>query len=439
MLLKFLFILLLVKKSFADILVNVEQGNLRGEQLESVTKDTKYYSFKGIPYAAPPLGKLRFKAPEPPVSWEGVRNATEHGSVCIQYDIVLEQFISGSEDCLFLNVYTPELDPKEPLPVMFYIHGGGYISGSGNDDFYGPDFLVDRGVILVTINYRLEVLGFLSLETKEVPGNAGVKDQVAALKWVQKNIAKFGGDPNRVTVFGESAGASCTGFHIVSPMSKGLFRRAIAMSGVPLADNSISFEPQKRAFALGKQLGMDTDDPDKLLEFLQIINAQNLTKTNPFLTSFEELNANPFKQVYFVPVVEKDFGQERFLTEDPLESLDSGHINDADVMMGYTNQEALIALIRFNNKDLKKLDRYRELLVPRKILTTSTPSISLGVANIIRKHYFDSSNAFLKMQTLPSICINSPVCRREISSVFLALNLVYPELHISTTFFMYST
>lgn len=289
---------------------------------------------------------------------------------------------------MFLNVYTPELEPKEPLPVMFYIHGGGYISGSGNDDLYGPDFLVSRGVILVTINYRLEVLGFLSMDTKEVPGNAGVKDQVAALQWVQKNIAKFGGDPSKVTVFGESAGASCTGYHIVSPMSKGLFGRAIAMSGVPLADTSIAFEPRKRAFALGKQLGLETDDPDKLLEFLQNVDARNLTNTDPFLTSFEELNAHPLKQIYFVPVVEKDFGQRRFLIEDPLDSLNNGRINEVDVVMGHTNEEALIALIKINDKTLRKFDRYPELLVPRKILTTSPPSTSLEVAHMIRKHYF---------------------------------------------------
>ncbi|CAK1585712.1 unnamed protein product [Parnassius mnemosyne] len=376
------------KASVADVLVEIDQGTLLGEQLQTVTKDGLYYSFKGIPYAAPPVGKLRFKAPEPPIPWEGIRNATEHGSICTQYDLVLEQYIEGSENCLFLNVYTPDLKPEIPMPVMFFIHGGGYTSGSGNSDFYGPDFLVSHGIVLVTINYRLEVLGFLSINTKEVPGNAGVKDQVAALRWVQRNIAKFGGDPDKVTVFGESTGASSTGFHIVSPMSKGLFKRAILMSGVPLADISISFEPRRRAFVLGKQLGMEADDPDKLLEFLQHVNALNLTNTNPFLTSFEELSANPLKQSYFVPVVEKDFGQERFLIEDPLESLSNGRVNDVDVMIGFTNEEALISLIRFDDDVLKKFDRYPEMFVPRKIITTSTPAVSLRVSDMIRNHYF---------------------------------------------------
>ena len=124
-------------------------------------------------------------------------------------------------------MYSPEIKPASPLPVMVFIHGGGFKTGSGNDDEYGPDFLVSHGVILVTLNYRLEALGFLCLDTEDVPGNAGLKDQAAALRWVQNNIKNFGGDPNNVTLFGESAGSSSTSLHVISPMSKGLFKRAI--------------------------------------------------------------------------------------------------------------------------------------------------------------------------------------------------------------------
>lgn len=174
-----------------------------------------------------------------------------------------------SEDCLFLNVYTPDLKPRDPLPVMFYIHGGGFYSGCGNDDMYAPEFLVRKGVILVTINYRLEVLGFLCLDTEEVPGNAGMKDQVAALKWVNKNIANFGGDPSNVTIFGESAGAASVSCHLVSPMSKGLFKRAICQSGATTCWWAKVFEPRKKALVLARQLGYNSENDGDLYEFFK--------------------------------------------------------------------------------------------------------------------------------------------------------------------------
>lgn len=162
-------------------------------------------------------------------------------------EILTNKYIPGSEDCLFLNVYTSDLTPKELLPVIVSIPGGAYKYGSGNDDIYGPDFLVLKDVVVVTINYRLDALGFLSMGTCEVPGNAGLKDQIAALKWVQNNIRCFGGDPNQVTVIGESAAAASITYHMTSPISKGLFHRVIVMSGATPCDWNTSFKPARRA------------------------------------------------------------------------------------------------------------------------------------------------------------------------------------------------
>ncbi|KOB56298.1 Carboxylesterase CXE23, partial [Operophtera brumata] len=156
-----------------DPIVTVKQGQLQGSILK-LLNDSPYFSFKGIPYAQPPVGDLRFKAPLPPTPWSGIRNATEHGSYCTQYDMNTNQILNGSEDCLFLNVYTKSLHPHAKIPVMVYIHGGAFMSGSGDTDTYGPEFLIQHDVILVTMNYRLEVLGFLCLDTPEVPGNAGM-------------------------------------------------------------------------------------------------------------------------------------------------------------------------------------------------------------------------------------------------------------------------
>ncbi|KAJ8723119.1 hypothetical protein PYW08_003031 [Mythimna loreyi] len=369
--------------------VKVQQGWLSGEVMETVTGDGKYYSFKGIPYAQPPLGKLRFKAPQPPLPWEGIRKATEHGPICSQMNIFTNTISPGSEDCLYLNVYSPDIRPTLPLPVMVFIHGGGYKSGSGNDDNYGPDFLVQHDVILVTLNYRLEALGFLCLDTEEVPGNAGLKDQVAALRWVQDNIGSFGGDPDNVTVFGESCGGASTFLHIVSPMSKGLFKKAISMSGSPSCDWSVSLAPQKRAFILGKILGFETNDPNELLDFLQSLPVEKLLGTNPTVLSFEEYDNNLMKLYHFTPVIEKDFGKEHFVTEDALEALKNKRINDADVLIGYTSEEAILGISTFEEYYLERANRYPELLVPRKILNTCTPETILEVSKRIHEYYFN--------------------------------------------------
>ncbi|CAB3246703.1 unnamed protein product [Arctia plantaginis] len=368
--------------------VKVQQGWLCGEQLDTVQGDGQYYSFKGIPYAEPPLGKLRFKAPQPPLPWNGVRQATKHGPKCPHMDIFTLKMVAGSEDCLYLNVYTPNLDPKSLLAVMVFIHGGGYKSDSGDVDHYRPDFLVSHGVVLVTINYRLEALGFLCLDTKEVPGNSGIKDQVAAMRWVKANIANFGGDPENITLFGQSAGGASTALHILSPMSKGLFKRAIPMSGVPFCDWSIPFAPQKRPYILGKQLGIDTNNPDELLEFLQEVPVEKLIDTNPTVMSFEDRNNNGMKMFHFTPVIEKDFGEEHFITEDILKLLKNGKVNDVDVFFGHNSEEALDSLTFIEESLLKEYNRYPDLIVPRKLQIQCSADQILEISEKVKGHYF---------------------------------------------------
>ena len=220
--------------------VKTEQGNLHGKLINV----GKVRAFLGIPFAAPPVGALRWKAPEPAAHWKGEHDATKYGAHCLQtpFEDMSFQDAGASEDCLYLNVFTPaNAKGSSKLPVMFWIHGGGYFSGSASEPRHNGDFLPGKGVVLVTINYRLGVFGFLA--TKELmqesggsAGNYGLMDMIAALQWVKANIAKFGGDAENVTIFGESAGSFAVSTLMASPMAQGLFTRAIGESGGALDD-----------------------------------------------------------------------------------------------------------------------------------------------------------------------------------------------------------
>ena len=217
--------------------VSTELGAVEGLALESGV-----LKFAGIPFAAPPVGDLRWRPPQPAAAWEGSRDATEFSASCWQplsppgsfYD---SGDIERSEDCLYLNVWTGAEHAEAALPVMVWIHGGGLQTGSGSTLLYDGESLANRGVVLVTINYRLGPMGFLAhaeLSAEDeagVSGNHGILDQVAALKWVQANIAAFGGDPGRVTIFGESAGSWSVNYLTATPLAAGLFHRAIGHSG----------------------------------------------------------------------------------------------------------------------------------------------------------------------------------------------------------------
>ncbi len=194
------------------------------------------FAFKGIPYAAPPVGPLRWKPPAPPASWEGVRAATNFGADCMQKPGGSTRASGISEDCLTLNIWAPANLAQNKLPVMVFVYGGSFINGSGSRPLYDGEALARKNVVLVTFNYRTGVFGFLAhrLLTRESShnssGNYGLMDIVAALKWVKENIAGFGGDPDRVTLFGESSGASAISLLLTSPLAEGLFERAILES-----------------------------------------------------------------------------------------------------------------------------------------------------------------------------------------------------------------
>jgi para-nitrobenzyl esterase len=225
-----------------SLTVKTEQGKVIGKTIN----DGKVKAFLGLPYAEPPVGDLRWKAPEPPAKWQGERDGTTFAPHCAQNhvfdDMIFQDAAGGKEDCLYLNVYAPaDATEKSKLPVMFWIHGGGYSGGSSDEPRHNGDFLPLKGVVLVTINYRLGVFGFLATTelAKEGDGSAGnyaLMDMVAALQWVKKNIGKFGGDAGNVTIFGESAGSFAVSTLMASPMARGLFAKAIGESGGAFSD-----------------------------------------------------------------------------------------------------------------------------------------------------------------------------------------------------------
>lgn len=216
--------------------VQIDSGTIEGK----TSDDGKIRIYEGIPYAAPPVGNLRWKEPQPAPSWSGVRAATDFGPRCMQghpfADMVFRD--SGpSEDCLTLNVWTPAASGTEQLPVMVWIYGGGFVAGGTSEPRQDGENLAKKGVVVVTMNYRLGIFGFYATEelakesSHNAAGNYGLLDQTAALKWVKKNIAAFGGDPAKVTIFGESAGSFSVSGQMATPLTQGLFRAAIGESG----------------------------------------------------------------------------------------------------------------------------------------------------------------------------------------------------------------
>ncbi|XP_031627736.1 venom carboxylesterase-6 [Contarinia nasturtii] len=307
-----------------ELRITLPNGSkLVGRQLRS-HEGRPIKAFLGIPYAKPPVGHLRFKAPEPAEKWEGEFFAVKDGPICVQRDPFRRNHeIEGSENCLALNVYTPhsyDRNKTSNLPVMVFFHGGGFQCGSGIRPFYGPDYLLDYDVIYIGANFRLGPLGFLSSEQEDCPGNFGLKDQVLVLKWIQNNIKAFGGDPASVTVFGESAGGASATYLMMSPLAKGLFSKAIAQSGTNLAAWSQPAHKgvaRSRAIKLAESFKCYTPQSwPKTLDCLRSVSAENVTAA---FYDFFMWDTDPM--IPFPPVVEPDIPG-AFITKHPR---DDGH------------------------------------------------------------------------------------------------------------------
>jgi para-nitrobenzyl esterase len=286
--------------------------------------------FLGIPYAKPPIGNLRWMPPQPVAKWSDVRQTTKFGPTCAQVT-TLGPFAgppNSNEDCLYLNVFTP--DVKAKLPVLVWLHGGGYFDGASND--YDATKLVTRGhMVVVTINYRLNLFGFMAHPALDAEGHAfgnyGIMDMQAALKWVQRNAAAFGGDPNNVTLGGQSAGAGATAANVLSPGAHGLFQRAIFQSGgyTPFVPKSVA-EEKGRKFAIAAGCVSKDEKGGDIAKCLRALSAAKIEALAGTASETSPLITNPMVDGTVIPQQEIDL-------------IRSGRFNQMPIMMGTTHDE----------------------------------------------------------------------------------------------------
>ncbi|XP_060517183.1 pyrethroid hydrolase Ces2a-like [Cylas formicarius] len=371
--------LLFISIVSSDILVDLPDGTIRGT--ETNVGNSTMYAYLGIPFAAPPLGKLRFQAPVQNDPWDGILDATKSRSCCLPMGLVF-QSSTQNEDCLYLNIYTPPRNVKK-LPVMFWIYGGGFVMGCATDSEFNPIHLVNEDVIVVTSNYRLGLFGFLSTNDSVILGNAGLKDQLLALKWTQQNIALFGGDPDKVTIFGESAGGVSVGAHIANKKSAGLYRAAICQSGCSLASfpDSYQSDPKQVAYDIAKSLNSSiSQDSEEIRDFLQ---SQSVTVLA--LAFF----ANP--QTGLVTEVEDE---NAYNTELHFGSIESGNFNQVPVIIGTNSAETII--LAFSTLEIEMLafafDVLSTLVLPSNLKYLPGTNL-VDVSNLIKQAYTNQSFA----------------------------------------------
>lgn len=386
--------------SDAGPLARTSSGTLIGKYLKIF--DTEVAAFLGIPYAFPPVGEKRFSEPCPLHHWEGILNATTKPKPCMQYSSRNYPWLPStkpSEDCLYLNVWTPGkccCGPLEKLPVIVWIYGGGFYSGSSEMDIYDGGILASHNkAVIVSMNYRLGIFGFLKSGTKEAPGNVGLLDQNLALKWVKKNVEYFGGDPNKITIMGESAGSWSVSLHMVSPMSRNLFNTAILESGTayhPMIVDSPEVAYGKAnvyakllgCISLNSSIESDLD----IMKCIKSKSSEELAKTEDKFTS-------KLPQ-YFLPTYEHEGKEDVFFSNvNPLRAIKEGNIAPVNILIGNTKNEATIFL-NYILPDFFSL-HHEPLLnsaIAKKIIAALFILVPQPSSDEIYQHYFrNSSNA----------------------------------------------
>ncbi|NP_001306897.1 acetylcholinesterase-like precursor [Saccoglossus kowalevskii] len=354
-----------------DYVVSTMYGKVRGYRIQVTEKYVDQYL--GIPYATPPVDELRFKPTTPHQPWKGTLNGTRYGKGCMQLPDTQFGDFEGTnmwnpnvlldEDCLYLNVWTPHPRPTNAA-VMVWIYGGGFVAGVASLEVYhGATLAATEGTIVVSFNYRVASLGFFYLGHEDAPGNIGLLDQVLALQWVQDNIIHFGGDPTRVTIFGESAGSVSVGLHLLSPVSRNLFARAILQSGTPNNPwaTVTADEARRRSLKLSKELGCYNEHSMTNNEDIALCMRRQDARDLISSEWFDDMHG--IYRFPFIPVVDGTF-----LTETPQSSLERHAFKPTSVMLGTNKDEGPFFIIyyvpefRYDNESLIDRSVYKKAI-----------------------------------------------------------------------------
>nr|XP_021191902.2 juvenile hormone esterase [Helicoverpa armigera]WRX05975.1 CCE020a [Helicoverpa armigera] len=374
-------------------------GRVRGVQRSA--HGFKFASFLGVPYAKQPVGDLRFKELEALEHWDDVFNATSEGPICFQTDILYGRIMAPSEmseACIYANIHVPlhalpeftdrQRDWTPGLPILVFIHGGGFAFGSGHQDLHGPEYLVSKNAIVITFNYRLNVFGFLSMNTTKIPGNAGLRDQVTLLRWVQRNAKHFGGDPNNVTIAGQSAGAAAAHLLTLSKAAKGLFKRAILMSGTGIS-SFFSMSPAYAAHISNQLLfvlGIKDTDPEEIHRKLIDLPAEKLSDANAALLE-------QFGLTTFVPTVEFPLpGVTTIIDDDPEILIAKGRGKNIPLLVGFTSTECETFRNRLINFGfVNKIKDNPAIIIPPRVLLMTPPQLVMDLKESIERRYYNDS------------------------------------------------
>uniref|UniRef100_A0AAR5P4C2 Carboxylic ester hydrolase n=1 Tax=Dendroctonus ponderosae TaxID=77166 RepID=A0AAR5P4C2_DENPD len=372
-------------------LITISDGKLKGSVNSTYSQKLTYYAYRGIPFAKTPIDDLRFAPPAKNDPWNGTLDATKDKDKCTQIALFYSPStnVTGSEDCLYINVYTTNVTGN--LPVMVWIYGGTFMGGTSAYYQYGPDYFLEKGVVYVSFNYRLGIFGFLSTEDSTAPGNWGLKDQVLALQWVKQNIKSFGGDPNQVTIFGQSAGGASVSYLTLSNLTTGLFKGAILQSGSSLCPFAHTTNARVTAFAVGLSLGIETISSQTLVEKLRKIDYKTLKIAENNVSNIYAIT-DGFLGGIPMGVVTEPALPGAFITKKNWELLSTGQFQKVPLLMGFSsNESANLDLNAVRSTPL--LLQYSldlKLLAPAGLTKNLIKQILAGAK--VRGHYFNTVN-----------------------------------------------
>lgn len=365
--------------------IHTRDGPVQGQE-ETYDIFRRIYTFKGIRYAQPPVGNLRFRQAIPPTSWSEVHQAFDYGPRCPQIGLFLGRF-AGDEDCLFLNIATPT-NIRSSLPVAVLIHGGGLQIGNGQMDVLGPELMNQENIVWVSMNYRLGVLGFLNTADSNSPGNFGLKDMILALRWVQNNIEFFGGNPNDVTIIGHSGGAVAVNALMVSPVAFGLFHKAVAQSGSLFSPWAFNQDPYRNAQQLGENLQLHFTSTADLVNQLRQVSVERLVAA---AAPLDRNNPPMFEELMFMPSIDPVDSLEPRIIIAPIATLiRNGMVHRIPYIIGFTSAESLHTApqVQEDPTILERFNQNPNLLIPTEWnLTPGSPQAN-EVINGFRNLYF---------------------------------------------------